>query len=95
MSLENIILKPIVSEKSSVITETNNSFGFYVSLKANKYQIKDAVESLYDVKVLNVRTMVMPGKIKRAGKHLKKTSKSKKAFVQLSDGQKIEFFKGI
>lgn len=94
-TLENIIKKPLVTEKSSLQTEVANRYGFIVDLKANKYQIKNAVEELYDVKVLNVRTSIIPGKLKRAGRLVKKTSKTKKAFVQLGEGQKIEFFKGI
>jgi large subunit ribosomal protein L23 len=66
-----------------------------VNVKANKNHIKNAVEKFFDVKVLSVRTSVLPGKTKRAGKGFKKTGKSKKAYVQLQDGQKIEFFKGI
>jgi len=93
--VQDIILKPIVTEKSSLQSETFNRFGFVVTLKSNKNQIKDAVESLYDVKVLNVKTSILPGKIIKAGKGSKKTSKTKKAFVQLSEGQKIEFFKGV
>lgn len=93
--LENIIKSPLITEKSSALNEKQNRYGFKVELKANKNQIKDAVEKLYDVKVLNVKTSILPGKLKRAGKSVKKSSKTKKAFVQLEQGQKIEFFKGI
>ena len=95
MQIETVLVKPLISEKASVATEKTNRYGFYVALKSNKNQIKEAVEKLYDVKVLNVKTSILPGKVKRVGKGLKKTSKTKKAFVQLEDGQKIEFFKGI
>lgn len=95
MHLEEVIKKPLITEKSSLIGENTNRYGFYVELKANKNQIKSAVESLYNVKVLNVKTSILPGKVKRAGKSLTKTSKRKKAFVQLAEGQKIEFFKGV
>lgn len=76
-------------------TERTNRYGFQVALKANKNQIKMAVEKLYNVKVLNVKTSINPGKLKRTGRSVKKTSKIKKAFVQLGEGQKIEFFKGV
>lgn len=95
MHLEEIIEKPLITEKSSVASENFNRYGFVVNLKANKNQIKEAVEKLYNVKVLNVKTNIAPGKVKRVGKGLTKTSKTKKAYVQLSDGQKIEFFKGV
>ncbi|MCP4912614.1 MAG: 50S ribosomal protein L23 [Oligoflexia bacterium] len=93
--LEEIIKKPLITEKTSELGDLANRFGFIVDLKANKYQIKNAVEKLYDVKVLNVKTAIMPGKMKRVGRSVSKTSKTKKAFVQLAEGQKIEFFKGV
>lgn len=93
--LEQVILSPVITEKMSKISDKENRFGFKVALKANKNQIKEAVEKLYDVKVLNVKTSILPGKVKRAGKTVKKSAKTKKAFVQIEDGQKIEFFKGI
>lgn len=94
-NLEDVIKRPLITEKSSVQTDKFNRFAFVVDLKASKHQIKNAVEKLYDVKVLNVKTNITPGKLKRAGKAVKKTSKIKKAFVQLAEGQKIEFFKGV
>jgi len=93
--LEEIIKKPLITEKASAISEKFNRFGFKVDVKANKHQIKQAVESLYDVKVLDIKTSITPGKLKRAGKSVKKSSKIKKAYVQLEKGQKIEFFKGV
>jgi len=95
MKLETVLKRPLLTEKTSLESERNNRFGFYVDLKADKNQIKSAVESLYDVKVLNVKTSILPGKLKRAGRHVAKSGKRKKAFVQLAEGQKIEFFKGI
>ncbi len=93
--LENILKKPLITEKVSKGTEKFNRYAFVVELKANKYQIKQAVETLYNVKVLAVRTNITPGKTVRAGKSVKKTSKFKKAFIELAEGQTIEFFKGI
>lgn len=95
MHLEEVIKKPLITEKSSIIGEHTNRYGFYVDLKSNKNQIKSAIESLYNVKVLNVKTSILPGKSKKTGKGVSKTSKRKKAFVQLAEGQKIEFFKGV
>lgn len=93
--LDNVIVKPLITEKISFETETANRYGFKVSAKANKNQIKNAVERFYNVKVLNVNTAIMPGKIKRAGRSLTKTPKWKKAIVQIEEGQKIELFKGV
>jgi large subunit ribosomal protein L23 len=93
--LEEIILKPLITEKSSWAVEKHNRYGFEVLVASSKNQIKQAVEKLYDVKVINVKTCIVAGKTKRFGKAVKKTSKRKKAFVQLEDGQKIEFFKSV
>jgi large subunit ribosomal protein L23 len=66
-----------------------------VSLDANKNMIKAEVENLYNVKVLNVKTSILPGKVKRVGKSVKKTSKTKKALVTLAAGQEVKFFTGV
>ena len=95
MHLEQILIKPLLTEKSSIETENTNRYVFKVQPKANKYQIKDAVERMFDVKVINVKTAVLPGKVKRAGRSIKKSSSWKKAYVKIQDGQKIELFKGI
>lgn len=95
MHVEQVLIKPLLTEKSSIETENTNRYVFKVQAKANKYQIKDAVESMFDVKVVNVRTAVLPGKVKRAGRKVKKTSSWKKAYVKIQDGQKLELFTGI
>jgi len=95
MHLEEIIKKPLITEKTSVATDKHNKFAFSVHPKANKNQIKLAIEKLYDVRVLSVNTNITPGKLKRVGSSIKKTSNVKKALVKLAEGQKIEFFKGV
>lgn len=95
MHLEQVLIKPLLTEKSSVATENQNRYAFQVQLKANKNQIKLAVEKMFDVKVVDVRTAVMPGKTKRFGKFTKKTPSKKKAYVKVQEGQKLELFKGI
>jgi large subunit ribosomal protein L23 len=95
LGLENVLIKPLLTEKTSKETEAFNRYAFVVNTKANKNQIKSAVEKFFDVKVVSVRTSVLPGKTKRAGRGHKKSASTKKAYVQLQDGQKIEFFKGI
>ena len=95
MHLEQVLVKPLLTEKSSIETENTNRYVFKVLKKANKYQIKDAVETMFDVKVVDVRTAILPGNVKRAGRHTKKTSSWKKAYVKVPDGQKIELFQGI
>lgn len=93
--LTEVLKKPLITEKTSILGEQANRYGFIVDLKSNKNQIKEAIETLYDVKVLNIKTSILPGKLKRAGRFVKKSSKTKKAYVQLAEGQKIEFFKGV
>jgi large subunit ribosomal protein L23 len=95
MHIEQVLIKPLLTEKSSMETEKNNRYVFQVQLKANKNQIKNAVEKFFDVKVLNVKTSVQPGKTRRFGKFSKKTSSLKKAYIQVQEGQKLELFKGI
>ena len=94
-ALENIIVRPVITEKVSVATETANIYGFQVALKANKNQIKQAVEKLYKVNVLKVNTVINAGKLRRRRTKVSKTSKWKKALVQIESGQKIEIFKGV
>jgi large subunit ribosomal protein L23 len=65
---------------------------FKVLLGANKYQIERAVEAAYKVKVADVRTMVMPGKLKRRGKSIGKKPNWKKAIISLAEGDKIDFY---
>lgn len=92
---EGILIRPLLTEKSTSNSEKSNSYSFQVHLHSNKYQIKMAVEKFFDVKVTKVRTTITAGKAKRSGKAMKKTSSVKKAYVQVTKGQKIEFFKGI
>lgn len=95
MHLEQVLVKPLLTEKSSVETDRTNRYVFKVSKKANKHQIKQAVEQLFDVKVVQVNTAVLPGSTRRYGRFLKKTQSFKKAYIQIQDGQKLDLFKGI
>jgi large subunit ribosomal protein L23 len=95
MHIEEVLIKPLLTEKSSIVTESTNRYVFKVQKKASKYQIREAIEKMFNVKVVNVRTSVTAGKVKRAGKALKKTASWKKAYVKVADGQKLELFKGI
>ena len=95
MQLQDVILKPLITEKATAMADAENRYTFLVQLKANKNQIKQAVEEFYSVKVMNVKTSIRPGKSKRVGRFTKKTSKSKKALVQLKKGNKIKVFDGV
>ncbi len=83
------------TERSTFLRETNNEYVFEVAKKANKHIIKGAVESLFKVKVDDVRTAVMPGKTRRMGRNEGKTSTWKKAIVRLKKGEVISMFENI
>ncbi|MBP3354470.1 MAG: 50S ribosomal protein L23 [Bacteroidales bacterium] len=94
-----IIIKPIVTEKMTSISEKFNRFGFRVSPDANKSQIKKAVEEMYNVTVVSVNTMNYKGKNKsrytKSGLIEGKTASYKKALVTLKEGDTIDFFSNI
>jgi large subunit ribosomal protein L23 len=90
-----IIRRPIVTEKSTVQREEINAVTFEVDRRANKIEIKDAVQRLFNVTVTDVRVMNFTGKSKRVGRHTGKKSDWKKAVVALKDGDSIEFFEGV
>ena len=92
--LYGIIKRPIISEKSTLQSETLRSYAFEVALATNRQQIQESIEKLFKVKVESVRTMIVHGKYKRAGRGVKKRSNWKKAVVTVKEGQKIEFFQG-
>jgi len=85
----DIIKAPIITEKSSDLAQ-NNTFVFSVDTKANKTQIKQAIENIFDVKVEKVNTINVKPKKKRVGRYLGKTNRVKKAIVKLSEGSSIE-----
>ena len=91
-----IIQKPIITEKSAELKESSNRYLFRVDINANKRQIKQAVEELFDVKVVDVRTAVYRGKMSvvmnRAGRFTGRKSSWKKAYVTLEEGNSIEVF---
>ncbi len=92
----NIIIKPILSEKSESLTELRNQFSFVVARKANKITIAKEIERMYGVQVEAVNTMVMPGKIKmkntRTGLIKGRQSAFKKAIVTVADGETIDLY---
>jgi large subunit ribosomal protein L23 len=88
----DIIKRPIITEKSMSLKEQFNKYTFAVDPKANKIEIKEAVEAIFNVKVLSVNTLNVSGKAKRMGKYEGTTSAYKKAIVELAEGQTIEAF---
>ena len=87
-----IIIKPLVTEKSTHIQETRNSYAFQVERHANKIQIRNAVERLYKVKVVDVRTMNRKGKPRRSRFAVTHTGTWKRAIVTLAEDSRIELF---
>ena len=90
--MSQILIRPLVTEKMTAITEKQGKFGFIVHVNANKIEIKQAVEALFKVKVDDVRTVNMAGKVKRVGRNIGKRSNWKKAYVTLQKGQSLDFF---
>ncbi|MFA6465322.1 MAG: 50S ribosomal protein L23 [Desulfurivibrionaceae bacterium] len=91
----SIIKKPCLTEKGLGLQELNNQVVVKVDPRANKIEIKDAVEKLFSVKVVKVRTANMHGKKKRVGKSFGQQSDWKKAVVTLEEGNKIDFLEKI
>lgn len=93
MNPYQIIRRPVVTERGTALRE-ENKYLFEVDRRANKIEIKQAVEALFNVKVVTVNTVSMKGKRKRLGRFVGRTSDWKKAIVTLKEGQSIEFFEG-
>ena len=94
-----VLIKPIISEKAERLSETLGQYSFVVDRKANKIEIRKAVEDMYNVSVKAVNTMVMPGKAKtrftRGGVQTGRQAPYKKAIVTLTAGEEIDFFTDI
>jgi large subunit ribosomal protein L23 len=88
----NVIIKPLITEKSTHQQTTRNAYAFHVHPEANKHQIKDAVEKLYNVKVADVRTMTRKGKPRRSRFKVGSTPDWKRAVVVLAEDSRIELF---
>jgi large subunit ribosomal protein L23 len=90
-----ILKRPLVTEKSTAQKEEHNKLYFEVERTANKIEIKQAVEQIFKVNVLDVTTANMSGKKKRVGRHFTKRPDWKKAMVTIKPGQRVEFFEGV
>jgi large subunit ribosomal protein L23 len=94
MHTYDVLRRPLVTEKSTVLAE-RNKYCFEVARDANKAQIKEAVEKAFKVKVSSVNVMTVPGKMRRAGRQRGMTPDWKKALVTVEEGNKIELFEGV
>lgn len=94
-SLYQVLKRPLVTEKTNALRDHNNDYAFEVAAAANKIEIRQAVESLFGVKVKSVRTAVVRGKYRRTRQGLGQRPNWKKAIVTLHEGQQIELFEGV
>jgi large subunit ribosomal protein L23 len=92
MNLTDVIRRPLITEKTSILREDGRTIVFEVAAGANKVEIKQAIEKLLGTKVAGVRTTISHGKIKRQGRFAGQRSDWKKAYVRLRDGEKMPVF---
>ena len=95
MQAQELIRRPLITEKATRLKEASNTVCFEVARTANKIEVRRAVETLFGVKVLDVRVANRQGKWKRMGRFLGQRKAWKKAYVRLAPDQKIEFFEGV
>jgi len=95
MNLSDVIKRPLITEKATSLKAMSNAVLFAVDRRANKKEVREAVEMMFKVKVDDVRTMNVAGKAKRRGRTVGLRPGWKKAIVMLKAGDKIEFFEGV
>jgi large subunit ribosomal protein L23 len=96
MHIYEVLRRPVVTEKSMTVVEEGNRYTFEVDMRANKLQVKEAVELAFDVTVTDVNVVVMPVKTSRRGKRVTiRKPKWKKAVVALAPGNSIQLFEGV
>lgn len=92
MNIYEVIKRPLVTEKTTLEKDAKNIIAFEIDPHANKIEIKEAVEKIFNVDVVDVKTINIAGKKKRIGKNVGKRSNWKKAYVTLKKGSKVDFF---
>jgi len=95
MKAHQVVLKPLLTEKGTRLKEEGNQYIFRVAKTANKVEIQRAIEQLFKVTVLNVRTARVPGKVKRLGRFEGRRPDWKKAIATLKEGDSIELYEGV
>jgi large subunit ribosomal protein L23 len=91
----DIVVRPVITEKSTNELDKHGAYSFVVARDANKHEIARAIETLFNVKVKDVRTMQYRGKTRRVGKHSGRRAAWKKAIVTLAEGDTIQIFEGV
>ena len=87
-----VLKKPVMSEKSTKLRDSNKQYVFTIDTKATKTDVSKAIEAVYGVKVVKVQTMLTRGKVRRKGMHVSLGSKKKKAIITLTEGAKLPLF---
>lgn len=99
MKLSEVLIKPVLSEKVNKLTEKHNRYTFIVNRKANKLEIKKAIEAFYGIQVAEVNTLTMPSKVKqrntKAGLLVGRKPAKKKAVVTVAEGESIDLYSNI
>ena len=91
----DIIIRPVVTEKTSIQKEDFNQVSFEVDRRANRVEIRRAIEKIFNARVADVKTMQVKGKVKQRGRIIGKRKDWKKAIVKLMPGERIDFFDGV
>ncbi|MGQ9682145.1 MAG: 50S ribosomal protein L23 [Anaerolineae bacterium] len=90
-----VLKRPLLTEKTNLLSDVENRYAFEVDSRANKLQVKEAVERAFDVKVIAVNVINVPGKQRRLGRRIGHRPGWKKAIVTLASGQRIQLFEGV
>jgi large subunit ribosomal protein L23 len=90
-----IIIRPVVTERSTELGDETGAYTFIVAKDANKIEIRHAVQSLFDVRVVDVRTANYQGKVRRVGRSVGRKAAYKKAIVKLAEGERIDVYEGV
>ncbi len=93
--LRKLLKRPLMTEKAVRLQETENTYAFEVPRGANKIEIKRAIEQIFEVEVLDVRTVNQRGKLKRMGRYVGRRPATKKAMVKLAEGHSLELFENV
>jgi large subunit ribosomal protein L23 len=91
----DVIIRPVVTEASALLQEEMQTYTFIVAKGSNKLEIRNAVQSLFGVRVQDVRTANYPGKVRRVGRSIGRKSGYKKALVKLVEGDSIDVYEGV
>lgn len=93
--VRDVVIRPVVTERTTLLADEQDAFTFIVAQDANKIEIRRAIEQLFEVRVRSVRTMNYRGKVRRVGRNTGRRPGFKKAIVKLVEGERIDVYEGI